>query len=172
LGGSILPFSVLAPPEVKWVGAHSNNYGGTIDPRVICLHTMAGTLGSCDSWFNNPAAVVSAHYGVGFDGSIHQYVKLNQRAYANGILEANNRWPYPQNINPNYLTVSIETEGTSEPVTVEMFNSVQWIVNFVKRQYNIELITSHHVISPSTRPNCCGVRWRSLINQLGVPSLW
>ena len=158
--------------EIKWIGAHRNNYGGQTDPRVIVLHTMAGSLGSCDNWFNDPTAKVSSHYGVGLDGTIHQYVRLNQRAYSNGVLEADNRWPYPQNINPNFLSVSIETEGTNEPVTPNMFTSVQYLVNLIRRQFDIELLTSHHVISPHSKPNCCGTRWKEKIKLLGLPVLW
>ena len=137
------------------------------------MHTMAGSLSSCDSWFNNPSAVVSAHYGIGFDGEIHQYVRDEDMAYANGVLEPGNRWPY-QGMNPNYITISIETEGdVGDIVTDEMFESVKFLVGkLVDKFPEIELMSSHNVISPNTRPNCAGDRWTdALIYELGLPVL-
>lgn len=174
MGGSVLPrfFSPIVPDvPIIWKGAHPNNYGGTIDPKVIVIHTMGGSLIGTDAWFNNPAAVVSAHYGVGYNGAIHQYVKTNNRAYANGILEPGNRWPYPQNINPNFYTIAIETEGDADPVTSDMFASTKFLVNKLAKEFHIELITSHHIISPHSRQNCAGSRWTSsYIHQLS-PSI-
>lgn len=149
------------------MGAALGNFGGTIDPKVIVIHTMGGSLAGTDAWFNNPQAVVSAHYGVGYNGAIHQYVKTSNRAYANGILESGNRWPYSQDINPNFYTISIETEGNADPVTPEMFRSTKFLVNKLASEFPIELITSHHVISPHSRANCAGTRWTSAyIHQL------
>lgn len=163
-------------PNVVWIGAHYNNF--TIgrygyEPKAVVIHTMDGSIGACDSWFNNPSAQVSAHYGVGFDGAIHQYVKLPDMAYANGILEPGNRWPYGST-NPNYLSISIETEGTpGDAVTDAMYQSVKALCNAFHSQVpTVELVTTHQVISPNSRPNCPGNRWTNeYIHTLGYPVL-
>ena len=43
-------------------------------PRAIVLHLMGGTLKGTDSWFRNPVAQASTHYGVGKKGEIYQWV--------------------------------------------------------------------------------------------------
>lgn len=116
---------------------------------------MDGSLAGTDSWFNNPANQDSStHFGVGFNGDIHQYVRTKDVAWANGVLEPGNRWPWPGN--PNRNSISIETEGhPGDPVTNAMYNSVLWLC----RQYKTQVLTSHHIISPHSRPNCAGSRW-------------
>ncbi|TME25086.1 MAG: N-acetylmuramoyl-L-alanine amidase [Chloroflexi bacterium] len=70
----------------------------------VIIHTIVGSLASCDATFMNPARGASAHYGVACDGSVvHQYVN-----------EANTAWHcgryYPDAGNPlaNVNTVGIE----------------------------------------------------------------
>lgn len=129
---------------------------------AIVLHTMSGTLAGCDSWFTQSASQVSAHYGVGLDGSIHQYVQEQDGAWANGILEAGNTWPYG-NTNPNYSTLSIETEDNGNPsqaVTPEQYASVLYLIKDMQSRWpNLADLMTHSVISPRTRPNCPGARW-------------
>jgi N-acetylmuramoyl-L-alanine amidase len=126
---------------------------------------MGGSLAGCDSWFANPASQVSAHYGVGLDGSVHQYVELTNSAWANGILEAGNLWPGPPGVNPNYLTVAIETEDLGNPnqeVTDAEYSSTRYACQLALQVYpNIEWLMGHSAISPSSRANCCGDRWVS-----------
>ena len=126
-----------------------------------------------DSWFRNPAAQVSAHYGVSLSGAIHQYVDLSNTAWGNGILEAGNTWgslliaigaASLAGINPNQLTVSIETEDLGHPgqdVTPAMFDSVLAACWAAKVRYpTIRALAGHNVISPQSRAHCPGERWR------------
>ena len=78
----------------------SPNYGlpqgtqGRAGNKVIAIvdHIMAGTLVGTDSWFQNPSSQVSAHFGVGKNGQIHQYVDINNVAWANGVVNKPS-WP-------------------------------------------------------------------------------
>lgn len=86
--------------KITWKG--SPNYtagrgGHKIDH--ITLHIMAGFLAGTDSTFANPAVQTSAHYGIGRDGTIHQYVAENNTAWADG------------NALSNQTGISIEHEG-------------------------------------------------------------
>ena len=65
----------------------------------IVLHVMDGTLTGTDAWFANPKAKVSAHYGVGRHGEIHQYVD-----------EADTAW-HAGDWGVNLSTIGIEHEG-------------------------------------------------------------
>lgn len=131
---------------------------------AVVVHTMAGTLESCDSWFNNTAAQVSSQYGIGLAGEAHQYVALQNTAWANGILEAGNTWPgVPYSVNAQ--TVSIETEDNGSgatPVTEAQYQATLGVARLALSVYpSIAWLLSHHCISPSSRPQCCGDRWRA-----------
>jgi N-acetylmuramoyl-L-alanine amidase len=149
--------SALYPSPNFWRG---RPYGA---PIAVVIHTMAGSLGGCDAWFTNPASQVSAHFGVSLDGVFHRYVDRHNTAWANGLLEEGNRWPGPAGVNPNYLTISIETEdlGDSEcPVSDPMYSTVRTLVRTVQETYpEIGYLMGHSVITPQSRPGCPGSRW-------------
>lgn len=152
------------PIEPVWIGSPNFSNGRASMPvTALVVHTMAGTLAGCDSWFQNPAAQVSSHYGVGLQGQAHQYVHLRDTAWANGILEPGNTWP-GQPYNVNAQTVSIETEDNgsgSTPVTEEMYQSTLALARLALQTYpGIGWLLGHHCISPQSRTNCPGARWR------------
>lgn len=172
----------LYPHEVKWIG--STNYTlwrSGWDVRAIVLHTMGGYLAGSDAWFNNPSSQVSAHFGIGLNGDIHQYVDLNNTAWANGILESGNKWQFRfGSTNPNYRTVSIETEDRADPttpVTQKQFDAVLYTCTLVSEAFvHCDGIVPHYYISPQTRPNCPGDRWmngriQELAKEVGL-ELW
>ena len=140
--------------------------GRAAEPVAIVLHTMAGTLAGTDSWFAQSASQVSAHFGVGLDGTIHQYVSLFDTAWANGVLEAGNQWaPTFGPGNPNDRTVSIETEDLGSgatPVTDAQYASVLAIGRMlVAKLPTILHLVGHNVISPASR-------FASLARELGL----
>lgn len=147
-----------------WKGSpnHFEGRQGKI-PIALVIHTMGGSLAGTDSWFNNVASQVSAHYGVGLNGDIHQYVRLEDGAWANGVLEPGNTWMGPPGVNPNLLTVGVETEDLGkgdQPVTEEEYASTLQAARVALATYpSIRYLITHTVISPQTRPNCCGARW-------------
>ena len=140
---------------------------------------MAGSLAGADSWFANPASQVSAHFGVGVDGTVHQYVRLATSAWANGIKEPGHRWPWDGN--PNSVTVSIETEDFGnglQPVTDSQYAAVLGVCRMVLAEYpGITHIATHASISPQSRPHCPGNRWiasgrfHQLAETLGLTAL-
>lgn len=85
---------------VTWRGPVPGKGGVRGAVRLFVIHIMQGEdLGGCDSWFHNLAARVSAHFGVGRDGSADQWVELNEVAWACGEY--------------NEVSVSIEHAGFS-----------------------------------------------------------
>lgn len=86
--------------NIIWVGS-PNHYSGRGGYPVthITLHIMAGYLAGTDSVFTNPASQASAHYGIGADGTIHQYVSEADGSYSDANYVSNNS------------TISIEHEG-------------------------------------------------------------
>src|SRR5215831_17994442 len=129
--------SVPRPPIVWWGASPANAYPNRRGYLVesIVLHTMAGTLAGCDSWFSNPAAQAGAHFGVGreqADGTvpIHQYFSIDYETpsepnpvnspYANGAVEPGH-WAecVAENpgVNPNYITISVEHDDLGKSGT-------------------------------------------------------
>lgn len=132
-------------------------------PIALVIHTMGGTLAGTASWFANPASQVSAHFGIGLSGAIHEYVPLDGSAWANGVLEPGNIWPGPAGVNPNLLTVSVETEdlgNAGQTVTEAQYASTLAACRLALAKYpSIRYVLRHGAISPRSRPICPGTRW-------------
>ncbi|WP_348665185.1 RICIN domain-containing protein [Dubosiella newyorkensis] len=105
----------------KWVHAHQNNYTvGREGNKIthITIHHMDGVSSAenCGHVFQNPNREASAHYGIGKNGEICQYVDEKNTAWANG------------NWNSNLHSVSIENSDGSYPtghsLTTQTMNSL------------------------------------------------
>lgn len=90
---------------IVWIGS-PNHYNGRGGYHVdhITLHIMVGYLTSTDNVFQQPSFSASAHYGIGGNGEIHQYVS-----------EADGSWS-DANYASNNSTISIEHEGGMEGI--------------------------------------------------------
>lgn len=82
-----------------WIGSPNFTAGRKGKITHITLHVMGGFLAGTDSTFLNSINRVSATYGIGSDGTVHQYVKESDTAWADG------------NIQSNATGISIEHEG-------------------------------------------------------------
>jgi len=58
----------------------------------VLMHTMVGDLPGCISWFNNPSAQASAHFGISQAGHIHQFGPVGLGWVAWHAAEANLAW--------------------------------------------------------------------------------
>ena len=85
--------------NITWIGS-PNHYNGRNGYTIthITLHIMVGHLTGTDSVFNHPGGA-SAHYGIGADGTIHQYVSEQDGSWSDANYASNNS------------TISIEDEG-------------------------------------------------------------
>lgn len=170
-------------PNVTQV--HSPNYtSGRTGNKVIAIveHIMDGTLEGTDSWFADPSSQVSAHFGVGKNGEIHQYVDIDNEAWANGVV-AKPSWPLLiPNANPNSYTVSIEHEGHRGDVLTEAqyqatLSLQRWLIAEFGIVPNTDTIIGHNRIDGVDRANCpgAGFPWNRLFKDLaggaGMPYL-
>lgn len=91
------------------------NHGGPmLEQRGLVVHVQEG-LSSPWGWFNDPAAEVSSHLWIGRDGTVEQYVPLDEIAWAEVLG------------NPYYL--SVETEGfTPEPLSYAQQGSLAALI--------------------------------------------
>lgn len=138
----------------------SPNFNARIQfkPELIVVHIMAGTLVGTDSWFATPTSQVSAHYGVGLNGEIHQYVDEKNRAWHAGRVDHPSFTLYKPGINPNDYTIGIEHEGTDLSKSPQ--NQLQTSVDLIKdicTRWNIPIDREHiigHYQVYSLKPDC------------------
>lgn len=92
-------------PGAEWKPLSVNYQPGGCRPRYLILHIMEGTLAGTDSWFRNPAAEVSAHFGVGKDGTLYQWVDTGNTAW--------------HAVSANPVAIGVEHEGDSGQVLTD-----------------------------------------------------
>jgi N-acetyl-anhydromuramyl-L-alanine amidase AmpD len=173
----------MSDHEIVWVGCAATNMERRRKgqaPRAVVQHLMTGTLAGTDYWFKKPrpAAPSSAHFGIGPDGEIHQYVLVEDTAYSNGILVQPNLaavpWladaPWPAKITANHFTVSIEWAGNHvwkndeiggevlewwQPTEVQ-YQAGLWLTNKICSEQRIGIdrasITRHSDYNSSMKP--------------------
>lgn len=125
----------------RFSGAHwrpipNNFYRGKSNvPCLLVVHIMQGTLAGTDSWFRDPANTeTSAHFGVGKDGTIYQWVDT-----MNGAWHAENA---------NHRSIGVECEGdTGQKLTAAQVDAVARIYAWAHRRH--PLIRMWRAIRPS-----------------------
>lgn len=153
----------------KFIQAHPTNYGGIRrgGTEMIVLHTSTGSMSSMDDWFSRShipfgAAPSSAHFSIGLDGILHQYVNENLSAYHGGFVENTSnpivkmfwdrRW-----FSPNDYAIGIEHVDNRQPLTIkrtkqQLDKSIELCVYLCKK-YDIEpttkTIIGHRTFRPS-----------------------
>lgn len=162
--------------NTQWIGSPNFATGrGGNKPLAIINHIMCGTLDGTDSWFKNPSSQVSAHFGVGKDGSVHQYVKEEDTAWANGRKSSPDQdWlsQFPA-VNPNQWTISIEHEGyPDQPFTPEQIAATIELHKYLVNKWGIVIddthITGHFRIDSVSRKDCPGPNfpWAQIFDAL------
>ena len=112
-------------PRAQWRGADPANVGGPLEPakvHLFVLHVMQGTLDGTDSWFHNPRAQVSAHFGIGTDGTVYQFVEIDTMAWH--CMEDNDR------------SIGIEHAGYSgHPITPAALTASLELLEWLHQQF-------------------------------------
>lgn len=157
--------------NITWIGSPNYNEGrGIYKPYAIIIHIMDGTLSGTDSWFLNKKSEVSAHYGIGKNGDIHQYVKEENTAWHAGTVSKPLNTIFSK-VNPNLFTIGIEHEGKPQDAwTPEMIESSAFLIAEICLRWRIPIDRNHifgHYEINSMKPNCPAKK-REIINDLIV----
>ncbi len=142
----------------KWIGCAPVNFHkgrpGGLQPQAIVVHVMEGTLNGTDVWFNDPKAQVSAHYGIGKNGDVHQYVEEQDTAFHAGTVVSPSWRGLKQSVNPNFYTIGIEHEGTAEeawPWADAQLTASAALIGEIAARWSIPLDTEHVITHHSIR---------------------
>lgn len=115
-------------------------------PEAVVVHIMEGTLRGTDAWFNDAASKVSAHYGVGGDGTVHQYVREADQAWHAGRSWTPTWSGHRAGVNPNLYTIGIEHEGRGDDAwPVAMYEASAALIKEVCLRWNIAIDRQHIV---------------------------
>ncbi|MFD7591727.1 peptidoglycan-binding protein [Kitasatospora sp. NPDC059812] len=121
-----------------------NNHtaGGQEGVNGVVVHIMDGSLSGTDSWFRNPSAQASSHFGTGKGGALYQWVDTGDRAWAQA--GGNRRW------------LSVENEGNGgDALTDAQINRCAEVLAWAARTYGVPLqVTSD--------PNGRGLGWHGM----------
>ncbi|MFC4121960.1 N-acetylmuramoyl-L-alanine amidase [Nonomuraea zeae] len=127
-------------PSATWVPASTSNYAVSSRPTSdaidrIVIHVTQGSYAGTISWFQNPAAKVSAHYVVrSSDGAVTQMVREKDRAWHAGDY--------------NRRSVGIEHEGFVDNAswfTDAMYRSSAALTRNIADRYGIPKDRTHIV---------------------------
>ncbi len=163
---------------INFLGKEHTNKSSRKGHKPICIvnHITQGTKKSCINWFTSENNTVSsAHFLVAKDGSIYQFVPIEEMAWGNGlkqeaIQDAAAPLVKEQGVNPNLYSISIEHEGFYEEaygdLTMDQLKASIWlhdyIIRYVKEQYGFTIpadrkhILGHCDVDPVRKPHCPG----------------
>ena len=128
-------------------------------PQAVVLHRSGATLDEFRARFTDGSSATSAHYVVGKDGSLVQYVDERDTAFHAGLV-VNPFWKgLLPNTNPNYYTIGIELEGSAtDGVPEEQAEVCAALVASVAARYNFPIDEAHVGLHSEIRAskNCPG----------------
>ena len=148
--------------RIEWIASPNFSTGRRgFRPEAVVVHIMEGTLAGTDAWFQNPASQVSAHYGIGQSGTVHQYVDEENTAWHAGRRH-NASWELIKiGVNPNLYTIGIEHEGREDDDWSEqMYGASAELIKGICNRWSIP-IDRQHVIGHReiySRKTCPGHR--------------
>ncbi len=124
-------------PAITWVG--SPNFNQRPNPNniwAIVIHSTANsTLEGVINWFNNPQAMVSAHYTIGKDGRIVQHVRDENRAWHAGKSE----WKRVANVNNYAIGIEmVNLNDGQDPYPEEQHQANVRLCTYMCRKHNIK----------------------------------
>ena len=171
-------------PQARRVGIPAANYSSGNNGRLAVVeHIAVGSVASVVGEFTNAANQVSAHFVVGKDGSVTQFVSVQDTSYANGLsfIAARGCWQDPERnllvpphtpawpgltppTNPNFQTISIEHEGRPEDARTDATIAADAaLLRWLAQQFPTlapyvpgHTLIGHCDISPISRAGCPG----------------
>jgi N-acetylmuramoyl-L-alanine amidase len=118
-------------------------------PLAIVLHTTVGAFRSAVDWFSRRESGVSAHYLVGLDGRVGQFVDETDTARHAGKVRDPTAAAWLVSGDPNLVSVGIEFEDRGDPAGCErtpaQYGAGGELIAAVTGRWNIPLDREHVV---------------------------
>jgi N-acetyl-anhydromuramyl-L-alanine amidase AmpD len=130
-----------------WKGSRNYSPGRRGNrPQAVVIHTSRESLAGIDASFNETRSKVSAHYGVGRDGRVHQYVREADQAWHAGRTWMPSWLGYREGVNPNRYTIGIE-HAADEAGTLPdvMYEASAALIEEICRRWAIPIDPEHVV---------------------------
>jgi hypothetical protein len=142
----------------RWIGCSASNYKsgrGGLKPEAIVIHRSGGELSQIDARLNQSQTFRSAHYAVGVNGEVHQYVEESDTAFHAGIV-VNPSWSLVKaGVNPNLYTISIELEGSpGDSVSATQYDAAAALILDIAQASEITLDAEHISLHEEIRAGC------------------
>jgi N-acetylmuramoyl-L-alanine amidase-like protein len=116
-----------------------------LTPSAIVVH-RTGSRDALRARFNNPDSTVSAHYVVGRDGQVEQYVVETDTAFHEGMIVGSTWRLLRSNVTPTFYTLGIELEGEPGDEWPEaQIAAAADLIATVTRRWNIPIDADHIV---------------------------
>jgi N-acetylmuramoyl-L-alanine amidase len=139
----------------QWIGCAAGNFRKGrhgFEPTAIVIHIIVGSLGSAGITFGDPRSSVSAHYGVGKSGLVHQFVNEADTAFHAGIVVRPTWKLIDPQANPNLYTIGIEHEGQPQDIWPdEQYASSATLVREIAARWKIPLDRDHIIMHREIR---------------------
>jgi N-acetyl-anhydromuramyl-L-alanine amidase AmpD len=115
-------------------------------PRAIVVHTNVGTFGSTVNWFARAESGVSAHYMVGLNGRVVQFVDEPDVAKHAGRVHQPTS-PLVSEENPNLYTIGVEFEDGGDPESIDrpssQYRAGGTLIRAIAERWSIPLDREH-----------------------------
>ncbi len=122
------------------------------EPQAIVIHVIVGSLASAGITFGDARSAVSAHYGVGKGGAVHQFVEETDTAFHAGIVVRPTWANLRTGVNPNLYTIGIEHEGLATDIwTDDQYGASGRLIHEIGRRWRIPLDRAHVVMHREIR---------------------
>lgn len=146
-GGHRADSCLIPSPNSWWEG----DSPAKIEPisAIILHHTSEPDDESCIALFQKPESFVSAHFLVGRDGRLYQFVSLEHRAWHAGVSVLNGR----RALNKTSIGIEISGDGNVEPFTRAQVETVVRLVGVLTALFDIKApwISGHQQIAPDRK---------------------
>jgi len=140
----------------QWIGCAAANFRkgrpAPYRPEAIVIHVISGSLQEAADRFHNPASSVSAHYGVGRDGTVHQFVEEADVAFHAGVVVSPCWELLKPGVNPNFYTIGVEHEGRPEdPWPAAQYDASAELIAELLARWNLPADEEHIVLHSEIR---------------------
>ncbi len=148
-GGSVADACLVPSPNGWW----EENDPQKIDPvtSIVLHHTGSATDARCVEKFLDPQSFVSAHFLVGTDGRLYQFVSLEHRAWHAGLSYLHGE----RALNRSSIGIEVTGDGNLAPFTKEQLATVRRLLGVLVALLDVKApsIVGHQHVAPGRKPD-------------------